>query len=138
MLRYYFCKYYAILCLMIKDKFSFLANYWFPVFFWMGVIFYFSGQPDLSSGLSHFYDWILRKAAHITEYFILTFLLARALRRNFNPKKALLLSAIIALAYAFSDEYHQTFIGGRFGSVKDIGIDSIGIILTGYYGKDIK
>ena len=123
---------------MSEDKLLFSINYWLPVFFWMGVIFYLSGQPDLSSGLPHFYDWVLRKAAHITEYFILTFLLARALSRNFNPKKALLLSAIIALAYAFSDEYHQTFIYGRLGSIKDIGIDGIGIISAIYYRKDAK
>lgn len=123
---------------MSEDKLLFSINYWLPVFFWMGVIFYLSGQPDLSSGLPHFYDWVLRKAAHITEYFILTFLLARALSRNFNPKKALLLSAIIALTYAFSDEYHQTFIYGRLGSIKDIGIDGIGIISAIYYRKDAK
>ena len=130
-------EYYVKLYLMFKNKLLFLIKYWLPVIFWMGVIFYLSGQPDLSSGFPHFYDWILRKAAHITEYFILTVLLVRALRRNFNSKKALLLSAIIALAYAFSDEYHQLFIEGRFGSVKDVGIDSIGIILAMLFTRRI-
>lgn len=103
----------------------------------MATIFYLSGRPDLSSGLPHFYDWILRKVAHITEYFILTVLLLRALERNFNFKKALLLSAIIALAYSFSDEYHQTFVEGRFGDIRDTGIDSIGIILAIWFkGKE--
>lgn len=99
------------------------------------MIFYLSGKPDLSSDLPHFYDWILRKAAHITEYFILTVLLLRALRRNFNLKKALLLSAIIALAYSFSDEYHQTFVDGRFGDIRDTGIDSMGIILAIWFNS---
>lgn len=132
---YYSLRIHATLYLMFKNNILFLIKYWLPVILWMGVIFYFSGQPDLSSGLPHFYDWILRKAAHITEYFILTVLLLRALKRNFNLKKALLWSTIIALIYAFSDEYHQTFIEGRFGDIKDVGIDSIGIILAIWFNS---
>lgn len=123
---------------MFKNKLLFLIKYWLPVAFWMIIIFYLSGKPDLSSGLPHFYDWILRKAAHITEYFILTSLLYRALKQNFNSRLSLLIAIFAALFYAFSDEYHQIFVGGRFGSIKDVGIDSIGIIAVFFFAHRIK
>jgi len=56
-------------------------------------------------------------------------------------KKAIISSAIIAMLYAFSDEYHQTFVFGREGKLKDVGIDSIGILLSGlmwYYKNKLK
>ena len=44
----------------------------------MGVIFFFSAQPDLGTGLGT-WDLILRKAAHMAEYGLLWFLWYRAL-----------------------------------------------------------
>jgi len=104
-------------------------NYWLPVIVWMGVIFWLSSIPDLESGLKQ--DFILRKIAHILEYAILTFILIRALRiENLSIKKTLIFSIIFAIFYSLSDEYHQTFIQGRQGGLKDVSIDSIGILLT--------
>lgn len=95
---------------------------------WMGVIFVFSSIPDLKSGLKE--DFILRKIAHILEYAILTFLFIRALRReNLSIKKAIIFALIFAVFYALTDEYHQTFILGRQGTLRDVGIDSIGILI---------
>jgi VanZ family protein len=96
---------------------------------WMGVIFFLSHHPDLRSGLEDWLDFVLRKIAHITEYAILTLLLIRAIKLHLNKKGTLVVSALIALVYAISDEYHQTFVFGRHGTVRDVGIDSIGIIL---------
>jgi VanZ family protein len=42
------------------------------------------------------------------------------------PKK-LLYSIIITMAYGFLDEFHQTFIPGRYGSILDILFNLIGI-----------
>jgi VanZ family protein len=33
----------------------------------------------------------------------------------------------MALAYAISDEFHQTFVPGRSGAPRDVAIDLIGI-----------
>src|SRR5918999_265995 len=68
----------------------------------MGVIFFFSAQPDLGTGLG-VWDTILRKATHMAEYALLWFLWQRALRTR-TPWPA----AAITLAYAASDEFHQT------------------------------
>jgi len=37
-----------------------------------------------------------------------------------------LLSAGLAVAYALSDEYHQTFVPGRNGNLFDVMIDGVG------------
>lgn len=122
----------------------------------MGVIFYLSNQPDLKSGLESQIDFILRKAAHITEYGILTFLAWRAFAAGketefpkgnsvskipdsvkillgnpvSKPVRFLIYAFIFSVLYAASDEYHQTFVSGRVGSLKDILIDSVGVSIA--------
>ncbi|MBD3282071.1 MAG: VanZ family protein [Candidatus Portnoybacteria bacterium] len=103
-----------------------IIKYWLPIIIWMGIIFYLSSIPGLQSGLDN--DFILRKIAHIMEYAILTFLLLRAF--NAKTTKKILITALISIAYAASDEYHQSFVLNRHGSLIDVGIDSIGVFLT--------
>ncbi len=118
--------------------YKFFRN-WFPVLIWAIIIFWLSSIPNLESGLKE--DFILRKIAHILEYAILTFLLFRALRPEvdeFKPgkkelrafSKALIWAVVFAFLYSLSDEYHQTFVFGREGTLKDVAIDSIGILVT--------
>ena len=114
-------------------------KFWLPVLVWAGIIFWLSSIPDLESGLEQ--DFILRKIAHILEYAILTFLLLRVFStqgpmtrdscRSGLTSKILMLAIIFALFYALTDEYHQTFVFGRQGTLKDVGIDSIGILIMG-------
>ncbi len=105
----------------------------FLLLIWMGVIFYLSGQPDLKSGLENQIDFILRKAAHITEYGILTFLAWRAVSESGEKKsiKYLIIAIIFSVFYAMGDEYHQMFVVGRVGSLQDILIDNVGIAVAG-------
>lgn len=104
-------------------------KFWFPVLIWAGFIFWLSSIPNLKSGLEQ--DFILRKIAHILEYAILTFLFLRALaKENLSIRKIVISSIVFSLFYALIDEYHQTFVFGREGSLKDAGIDSIGILIT--------
>lgn len=103
---------------------------WGPVIFWCGLIFYFSGIPQLSTGWG-IWDLILRKAAHIAEYLILAFLFYRAIKGTFNPSSFYLLfwPSALTFLYAVSDEFHQSFISGRGCSGLDVLIDSTGIII---------
>ncbi|MEK7307815.1 MAG: VanZ family protein [Nitrospirota bacterium] len=105
-----------------------IIKLWFPAVLWAGVIFYFSSIPDLKSGLE--YDFFLRKAAHITEYFIFTFLLYRAFSGSFsiNPLRLFMYPAVLSFLYAVSDEIHQYFILGRNCAAQDVLIDGLGII----------
>jgi hypothetical protein len=92
----------------------------------MGLIFVFSAQPDLNSGLG-LLDTILRKLAHMAEFGLLWFLWLRAL--GHRPLAAVL-SAVISGAYAATDELHQLFVHGRVASPLDWAIDCAGIGIT--------
>ncbi len=92
----------------------------------MALIFVLSAQPDVDSGLGAL-DLILRKLAHMTEFGVLALLWWRALRTS-SPLPAV----GIALAYAATDELHQTFVSGRHGSPLDWAIDATGVALAVY------
>src|SRR5919112_6674616 len=98
---------------------------WAPPLVLMGVIFALSAQPDLSSGLGTI-DLIGRKIVHAAEYALLCFLWWRALRTVLPHARAVLLAFAVTVAYACTDEFHQTFVDGRHGSPVDVGIDSAG------------
>jgi VanZ family protein len=93
----------------------------------MGVIFALSATPSLASPLAPFSDFILRKLAHVAEYGILTALLWRALRTHLVTTHAVQIAALVAALYAVSDEWHQTFVPGREGSLRDVAVDALGI-----------
>jgi VanZ family protein len=90
----------------------------------MAVIFVFSAQPDLNSGLG-VWDTIGRKLIHATTYGLLWYLWWRALGRRHT-----LVAVAITFAYAVSDEFHQTFVHGRHGSPIDVAIDMAGVALA--------
>ena len=102
-------------------------------FFWrfapplalMALTYFLSAQPSLDSGLGDL-DTVLRKAAHMTEFGLLWFLWWRAL-----GYRHLGVSIAIALGYAATDEWHQTFVAGRHGSPWDWAIDAAGVGLAG-------
>jgi VanZ family protein len=98
-----------------------MRSRWVPVLVWAGVIFAFSSIPSLSTHLGT-WDLVLRKAAHMTEYAILAVLLRRA-----TGSTAWAFG--LAVAYAATDEFHQTFVRGRHGTPVDVGIDAIGALI---------
>lgn len=104
---------------------------------WMIVIFYLSHQPgeessQLSSIVAAVFSlvpipeeqlhYFVRKGAHVFAYFLLAILLYAASRRWY-------VALTLAVIYAATDEFHQTFIPGRSGQISDVGIDSIGVVL---------
>jgi len=102
---------------------------WLPPVVLMGVIFAFSAQPSLDSGLG-LIDMIGRKLIHFAEYALLCFLWWRALASVTSPRRAALWAFLIASGYAATDELHQTFVEGRHGNVFDWLIDSAGAALV--------
>ncbi|MBI3956482.1 MAG: VanZ family protein [Candidatus Kerfeldbacteria bacterium] len=97
---------------------------WLLVVFWAGLIFFLSSIPSLESGFSLTWDVIARKAAHALEYAVLAALLVRAFRRV--TVASILVSGILAIVYAMSDEIHQLFVDGRSGTALDVFLDAIG------------
>ena len=98
---------------------------WLPPLALMGLIFFFSAQPDLNSGLGTI-DTIGRKVIHFAQYALLAFLWWRALRGSLGARRAALAAFLVTMAYAATDEYHQSFVQGRYGSPLDWAIDTAG------------
>lgn len=113
---------------------------------WMGIIFVFSHQPNSgettyniidgvltgvkTESLIDIINFIIRKTAHLTEYFILTLLFVFLLKEyTKNDNKIIIISIIFCLLYACTDEYHQSFIVGRTSCLRDVLIDTSGGLL---------
>ncbi len=90
----------------------------------MGLIFLLSAQSNLDSGPGAL-GFVIRKLGHMTEFALLWFLWLRAFGGR-RPWAA----ATIAIAYAATDEYHQTFTSGRDGTVRDVFIDAGGVLIA--------
>lgn len=113
---------------------------------WMIVIFVFSQMPgqlsdensrfviyifnllglNLNSTFGDFANFVVRKGAHFTEYFILYMLFLNVLREKFNWSKALIYSLAGVFLYACTDEFHQSFVPGRGPAFRDVLIDTSG------------
>lgn len=103
---------------------------WLPAVLWAGVIFFFSSLPINTPSPFSWPDFIFKKTCHVTEYAVLFWLVWRA-RKSFR------LSLVITLFYALSDEWHQTFIIGREGTLRDVGFDSLGMLFSWNFLKNL-
>ena len=121
-----------------ENKLSPFLKLWGPVCIWSLLIFILSNQPNLTLNLPN--EFIIRKLTHAVEYTVLTLLFFRALYNSIKKpsistinfkKYCFVLSFIIVLLFSISDEFHQTFIQGRYGSPYDVMIDSIGMMFAG-------
>jgi VanZ family protein len=131
------------------------VRFWLPPVLWMGSIFWGSGDSlsihHTSRFLVPFIHWLfpalgdhdvavvqvcVRKAAHMTEYAILTLLFWRATNQTqlgsvrIWPARLAWASWGLAVLYAATDEFHQTFVPSREGSVRDALIDTCGASLA--------
>lgn len=72
----------------------------------------------------------VRKLAHMTEYLCLAVAVCFPLYiYHVKGYRLIIISGVFCVVFACTDEFHQLFVSGRAGSIKDVGIDSIGIFL---------
>lgn len=90
-----------------------------------------SSSGDLSENTYRALHLLLRKTAHFTEYALLgasacyAFKLPRLHDRRFRQ---LLFPWVLSTAYAVTDEIHQYYVSGRYGTWSDVLIDSAGAV----------
>jgi len=111
---------------IIKKLFSFKLI----ALIYAGLIFVVSSIPKLVPPPLGFR--LEDKVYHFIEYSIFSFLLFLAFSKaktDFFKKNVFLLSSLIGIAYAFSDEFHQRFVPGRSYDFFDFLADCLGIIL---------
>ena len=73
----------------------------------------------------------IRKLAHFSIYLILGFLFSNAYYQSGFKKfsKYIPLAFVSSAVYASTDEFHQLFVSGRSGELRDVLIDSSGAFL---------
>ena len=70
----------------------------------------------------------VRKTAHFTVYTLLgIWLMNEANTFDITKKKKWIICLLFGFLYAASDEFHQSFVGGRSQEIRDILIDTSGI-----------
>ncbi len=103
--------------------------------FWMALIFAVSawsgGAGDETASMFGDLNAFVRTAAHVVEFGILTLLMGKALARpgQVIGWRARGGAVVISILYAFSDEFHQSFVPGRYDRWEDIIADSAGVVL---------
>jgi VanZ family protein len=137
---------------MLKKTIYHAVKYWISVILTMALIFWLSSGTFSSDNTSRFIEPIIhflfpgmqktdvellhvliRKAGHVTEYFILGFFLFRAFRGHSSKRWSLhwaIYAVVVSAVYAFSDEFHQSFVSTRTASFMDVGIDTVGGIVA--------
>ena len=58
--------------------------------------------------------------------------------KDYKIKKIFIVSILLCILYSCTDEIHQLFVSGRSGSIIDVMIDCIGIILGTFVYKLFK
>lgn len=122
------------------------------IFIWAFLVFNFSSQSgDDSSGLSRMIvelftkdeaiinkvEPYVRKAAHFSEYGLGGILFLSLFNTyKWTDKSKIMISILLGIWYAITDELHQLMVPGRHGSFFDIYIDSLGFS-TGVLGMMI-
>ena len=140
-----------------------IVEYWTPLLIWLAAMFFFgtdfmsSGEtsrfivpvltfifPALSPGEISLWHGVVRKFAHIAEYFILAMLLYRSLKfENRDPVDARLRTIVFVVLVALTDELHQGFTASRTSSLVDMGYDGLGGVwalwlITTYEGRYLR
>lgn len=116
------------------------------IIIWMTFIFLMSNQPaetsdsqslgiismlsklgiDMSGIFADIANFIVRKCAHFLEYMILGFLIINLIKEDLKLKYIILIVIGGVFLYACTDEFHQLFVLGRDGNIRDIFIDTSG------------
>ena len=74
------------------------------------------------------YHHVIRKIAHMGEYFLLAVTVSFPLYvYGLHGILLMLLAGLICVGFACGDEYHQSFVAGRAPAVKDVCIDAFGV-----------
>lgn len=102
---------------------------WGPVIAWAMLIFILSSQASLPGPKVIWWDFVLKKSAHMLVFGLFYFLLYRAI--NWEKKlKTYFIPMFFTILYAVFDEIHQSFIPGRTSLISDVGYDTLGATLA--------
>ena len=125
-----------------------VLEYWAPLLIWIVTMFFFSTDafssnqtsriivpiltfffPGLSPDQLDLWHGVIRKLAHITEYFILALFTYRSIKYGQTDlAEARLRTMTFVVLAASLDEIHQRFTAFRTPSPVDVGYDCLGAV----------
>ena len=113
---------------------------WMPALIMMGLIFLLSSLP--ASRIPDFgtVDFLIKKGGHAAGYALLGLAYYFALPPRLSPGFRWAMALVMALLFALSDEYHQSFVEGRTSTLRDVMIDGAGaaiaLTIAGFYSSN--
>jgi hypothetical protein len=113
---------------------------WVPAFIMMALIFMLSSLP--ANRLPYFgaVDFLVKKGSHATGYALLGLAYFYALPPRLSAGYRAVVALVMALLFALSDEYHQSFVEGRTSSLRDVFIDgggaTIALVIASFYSSN--
>ncbi len=96
----------------------------------MGAIFLLSHQPGDSLHMPSFIPGF-DKLVHMIVYGLLAATILYAFEPAINNGRTsvlFLVTVILCILYGIGDEFHQSFIPGRFASIVDLAADTLGAV----------
>lgn len=80
--------------------------------------------------ITHRTEKVIRKIAHFSIYTVVGILLMAFMSTyQLKEKNRMIISTILGILYASSDELHQYFIPGRSAQITDVMIDTLGVLV---------
>jgi VanZ family protein len=129
-----------------------ILKYWIPPLLWMAFIFPVGNKalsspflwrlnqafwrwliPDVDESLIDIVYIIIRKSLHFIEFAFLAFLLYRGFRKDSKTKWNLqwaTYAGSMGIGYGFLDEFIQSFMASRNGSLIDCLFDTAGVLFA--------
>jgi len=87
---------------------------------------------DIEGSANHSWNlmvFIQRKGYHLLEYFILVYLIWKSIKDlQISKENKLTILFFVSVLFAVFDEFHQTFVFGREGNLRDILIDMLSVL----------
>lgn len=100
---------------------------WLPALAIAAIIWQLSSTPDLAIATG-WLDTVTRKLGHVLVFGLLCAACVGGFRaQRLTVSTCLVGGALLALAYAVIDEYHQSLVPTRVGTPVDVAIDALGI-----------
>ena len=101
---------------------------WIPALIVMILIFGFSSQPSQHLPNFAWADKIVKKSGHVIGYGVLAFCYWLGLDKQADKRW---LAWVLAILYAMTDEYHQSFVVRRYSTIWDVLIfDNFGALIS--------
>jgi VanZ family protein len=113
------------------SKFLSILPRWFPALAFMAIIFAFSSTPSVDLPYFASWDYLVKNGGHFIGYGLLALSYLYGMGWK---KERRWLAWLLAVLYAASDEFHQSFVSGRNPSIFDVMIfDNLGALAALYF-----